>query len=64
MGHLNHNTSPPNSDPNGPIPISIFVVIYRGDGAPHWHPARDSNPHYDVRSVACYPLHKQGIWSE
>ena len=37
-------TSPPCSDPNGPIPVSGLAVIRRGSGGPRWCGVRDSNP--------------------
>ena len=36
-------TSPPCSDPNGPIPVSELAVIRRGFGGPRWRGLRDSN---------------------
>ena len=49
-------TSPPYSDPNGPIPVSIFAIIRRGDGIPHWYELRELNPYQRLRRPLLYPL--------
>ena len=49
-------TSPPCSDPNGPIPVSRIAVIRRGSGGPRWYGILESNQQLLLRREVFYPL--------